>query len=577
MILLRVIPSRPPRRTRPITQQAPASGFATRHFARISPAVSPLFATLTDTAQLVENKGSLSPLFATLMRYVRHKSFICHSYKKHGGCIHPLSFLPCALASLLLATLVAGCSNRPLALAIVHATVIDATGSPPKPDTTVVIIGQQISAVGPSASTPVPPNASIFDATGKFLIPGLADMHVHLTGTGEPAGSRKFILPLLVANGITTVRDMGGKVEYLTQVRSEIAHGSFLRSPLIGPQVFFAGPYLDGDPPGYQPSIVVSNASEARNAVDLLAGQHVDFIKTQSRLSRDAYFAIAEESHKQHIRFVGHVPDRVSALEATNAGQASIEHLTGVLLACSSKEDELRQEQFAPDPPNETPEQALARSRAWQRKLLDSYSEERAAALFRAFVTNHTWQVPTFPIFVHLGFLTPKTDLSLDPRVKYVPQNEQKIWQQGINGRLERRSEADFALREEIVARSLEVVGKMQAVGVRIMAGTDTAAPNVFPGSSLHEDLAYLVQAGLTPMQALQAATKNPAEFLGQPNTHGTIELGKSADLVLLDANPLDDIQNTQKIRAVILRGQLLDRPALDGLLSSAEKFARIH
>ena len=496
-----------------------------------------------------------------------------HLYEKHGGEGLP----PAAFAALLLSlalSAVACSSSQPPALAILHAIVIDATGAPPRPDSTVLISAGKIAAVGAVGSTPVPSNASILNATGKFLIPGLADMHVHLTGAGEPTGSRKFILPLLVANGITTVRDMGGRVEYLTQLRSEIAHRPFLHMQILGPQIFFTGPYLDGDPPGYQPSIVVKTPAEARRAVDLLANQHVDFIKTQSRLSREAYFAIAEESKKRGIPFVGHVPDRVSALEASNAGQASIEHLTGILLACSSKEDELRREQFAPDPPSETPEEALARSRAWQRKLLDSYSADKAAALFRAFVANRTWQVPTFPITIHLGFVTPKTDLSNDSRMKYVSQNERKIWQEGIKGRLEYRSEADFALREEIVARSLELVGKMQAAGVRIMAGTDTAAPNVFPGSSLHEDLAYLVEAGLTPMQALQAATKNPAEFLGKLNTQGTIEPGKSADLVLLDANPLDDIHNTQKIRAVLLHGQLLDRPALDSLLSSVGHFA---
>jgi len=161
--------------------------------------------------------------------------------------------------------------------------------------------------------------------------------------------------------------------------------------------------------------------------------------------------------------------------------------------------------------------------------------------------------------------------------MKFVPQQERKIWQVGIQGVLAHSGPEDFALREEIVKRSLEIVGKMQQAGERIMAGTDTPAPNVFPGSSLHEDLVYLVQAGLTPMQALQAATKNPAEFLNQLDTHGTIAPGKFADLVLLDANPLTDIHNTQAIRAVVLRGHLLDRPALDALLTSVEHFAATH
>ncbi len=454
-------------------------------------------------------------------------------------------------------------------LAIEHVTVIDMTGAPLAPDQTVLIEKEKIVAVGPSQSVATPSGARILDGSGRFLIPGFADMHVHLTGAGEPDGSSKFILPLLVANGITTVRDMGGKVELLKGLRDEVGAGK-----TIGPKIFFTGLYLDGDPPAYQPSIVIKNADDARSAVDQLKREGADFIKTQSHLEREAYLAIAVESKKQGIRFAGHVPDRVSALEASQAGQASIEHLTGVLLACSSKETKLREEQFASGPPNETMEQALARSRAWQRKLLDSYSPEKAANAFRAFAVNGTWQVPTFPIMAHLGFMTPKTDLSQDPRMKYVAQNERALWKQGIAERLENRSDADFALREEIVKRSLAVVGEMRRAGVRFMAGTDTAAPNVFPGFSLHEDLAFLVQAGFTPMGALQAATRNPAEFLGRFDSQGTIAVSKNADLVLLDANPLDDIHNTQRIRAVILRGKLLDRSTLDELLTNVEKFA---
>ncbi len=475
-----------------------------------------------------------------------------------------------ALFALTIITLLSSCS-RPTnpALAITHVTVIDATGSPPKPDMTLLIAGERIATLGPSGSTAIPRGARSLDATGKFLIPGLADMHVHLTGAGEPSGSRQFILSLLLANGVTTVRDMGGNVEDVLRLRNEVTSG--IRP---GPQIFFTGPYLDGDPPAYQPSIVVKSASEARAAVDRLAIEGVDFIKTQSRLSREAYFAIAQESKQLHIRFVGHVPDRISATEASQAGQAGMEHLTGILLACSSKEEDLRRARFAPDPGNETQAQAHARDRAWRRELLDTYSPQKADALFHAFVTNGTWQVPTFPIMVHFGFVTPKTNLLLDPRVRYVPQNVRKIWLQGVQAQLENYSEADFTLREEIVKHSLEIVGKMQAAGVRIMAGTDIAAPNVFPGFSLHEDISFLVEAGLTPMQALQAATKNSAEFLGKLKVQGTVEQGKLADLLLLDSNPLDDIHNTQKIRALVLRGKLWDRTALDGLLASVEKFA---
>ena len=477
-------------------------------------------------------------------------------------------------ASLFLGSVACGllfsCSGpRQYALAITHVTVIDATGAPPQSDMTVLISDERVIRIGASSATAIPVGAQIVDATGKFLIPGLADMHVHLTGSGEPTGSREFILPLLLANGITTVRDMGGKVEYLSQLRREIESGKRL-----GPRIFFPGPYLDGDPPGFQPSIVVKSPAEARNAVDQLKKEGVDFIKVQSMLGRDAYFAIAEESKKQGMRFVGHVPESVSALEASEAGQASIEHLTGILLACSSREEELRRRRFAPQPLNAPIAQLHANERAWRRDLLDSYSDARAAALFDAFMKNGTWQVPTFPTLVQLGFVTPKTNRLQDTRMRYVPQNARKIWNQGVSAQLQGYTDEDFALREEIVTRYLAIVGKMEVAGVRIMAGTDMAAPNVFPGSSLHEELAYLVQAGLTPMQALQAATKNPAEFLGKLPAQGTIVQGKIADLVLLDADPLADIKNTQRINAMILRGKLLERKALDEMLANVEKFS---
>src|SRR5712672_2138833 len=166
------------------------------------------------------------------------------------------------------------CSTpRTPALAITHVTVIDATGAAPRPQITVLIVDGHIASISPSSSTTVHRGVRIVDGTGKFLIPGLADMHVHLTGAGEPNGSREFIIPLLLANGITTVRDMGGNVEDLAHLRMEISSG--VRN---GPQISFTGPYLDGDPPAYQPSIVVKTAGEARAAVDRLAIEGVDFI-----------------------------------------------------------------------------------------------------------------------------------------------------------------------------------------------------------------------------------------------------------------------------------------------------------
>jgi imidazolonepropionase-like amidohydrolase len=471
------------------------------------------------------------------------------------------------------AALLGSCSPPlPPAIAIIHVTVIDATGATPRPDSTVVVVDSLILVIGPTASTAIPQNAKIIDGAGKFLIPGFADMHVHLTGAGEPAGSRQFIIPLLIANGITTVRDMGGKVEYLKVLRREIASGK-----LDGPQIFFTGPYLDGNPPSFQPSIVVQNGAEATAAVQELKSEGVDFIKVQSRLQAEAYYALAHESQKQGIRFVGHVPDSITAAAASDAGQASIEHLTGVLLGCSTREEELRQRKLAATSSGETKAQVLARDRLWTKELLNSYSPKEAANLFHKFAANGTWQVPTFPLLIDLAYLVPENDRKGDPRLKYIPKNVRETWDQSRDELLDSRDEKDFALRRRLVSQSLAAVKAMNEAGVPFMGGTDSTAPNVFPGFSLHEDLFYFVKAGLTPMQALQATTSKPAEFLGRSAEQGTIETGTRADLVLLDASPLDDIKNTEKIRAVILNGKLLERRDLDALLAGVERFAATH
>jgi imidazolonepropionase-like amidohydrolase len=475
------------------------------------------------------------------------------------------------LTSLIGVFLLWSCSKQQFdhAFAITHVTVIDGTGSPPRTDMTVLLSDDRIATVGSFKSTSVPKNVRILDATGKFLIPGLVDAHLHLTGSGEPAGSREFMLPLLLANGITTVRDMGGYLDSLTPLRKELENGRRL-----GPHILFAGPYLDGNPPSFQPSLVVTNTTEANQDVHTLAAGGVDFIKVQSVLSRDAYFAIAAACRREHISFVGHVPDRITAAEASDAGQKSIEHLTGVLRACSSDEPHLMREQLAPAPKNETPQGSHAREIAWEEQLLQTYSTENAANLIATFLRNQTWQVPTLILLRNDAYPGPQTDSLDDPLLKFVPRVIVKNWKQARQNEDQFSTPNEFALRQRLLDQSMSIVEEMQHAGMRIMAGTDSAAPFVIPGFALHQELALLVKAGLTPMQALQAATKNPADFLGKLKTQGTIESGKTADLVLLDADPLADIHNTQKIYAIILRGKLFNRAVLDEMLSSVEKFA---
>jgi imidazolonepropionase-like amidohydrolase len=454
-------------------------------------------------------------------------------------------------------------------LAITHVTIIDMTGAPLRADQAIIIKKDRIEAIGASNAVAIPLGAQVLDARGKFLIPGLVDMHIHLTAAGEPDGSRKFMLPLLLANGITTVRDMGGYLESLRPLHKEIQEGKRL-----GPQILIPGPYLDGSPPSFQPSFVVTTPVQAAEDVHQLVALGVDFIKVQSMLSRDAYFAIAKAAQREHITFVGHVPDQVTAAEAADAGQHSIEHLTNVLRGCSREEPKLMREQLYMPLKQEAPEQSHGRIVQWQRELLDSYSPAKAAALIAKFKEKEVWQTPTLILLKNDAFPTLENPDASDARTKLIPPRTFDIWKKSRSAQMQTLSPQDFELHAQLLRKSMDLVAEMQKAGVHILAGTDSPAPYVFPGSGLHDELQLLVESGLTPFEALQSATKSPAEFVHTAKDSGTIEKGKFADLVLLDANPLDNIRNTCKIHAVILRGKLLDRSALDQLLTDTQSFA---
>jgi len=438
------------------------------------------------------------------------------------------------------------------------------TGAAPRSGQTVLVVGDRIMTVGAAGSVRLPPGATIADGTGKFLIPGLADMHVHLTAAGEPDGSRRFMIPLLLANGITTVRDMGGYLESLVPLRQEISKGK-----RIGPQIVFAGPYLDGSPLSFEPSFVVNNPTQANDDVRQLVRRGVDFIKVQSTLSRDAYFAIAEAAQREQIVFVGHVPDRVTASEAADAGQHSVEHLTNVLRGCSSDEARLMREQFYVPPKKETLQQAHARVVRWQQQLLGSYSRPAADELIAKFAEKDVWQTPTLVLLKNDAFPTAANSRTQDERIEYIPQALLTIWKKARAEQMRFVTPMESELREQLFAKSAALVGQMWKGGVHVLAGTDSPAPYVLPGFALHEELAMLVDAGLAPMEAIEAATREPAEFLGRAKDSGTVAAGKYADLVLLDANPVDDIRNTRRISAVVLRGRMLDRAALDRMLEA--------
>ena len=434
-------------------------------------------------------------------------------------------------------------------------TVIDMVSRTPRPRMTVVITGNRISNIGPRLK--IPKTANVIDGRNKFLIPGLWDMHVHLFNNSQQAGTdnHKIYFPLLIANGVTGVRDLWTDAEDQVLVRRWQAHMAAGR--MLAPRIAPGSHIIDGSPTHLPNMLPVATPDEARRAVRAQKAAGAGFIKVYWRLTPEAYAAIADESKKLGIPFAGHVPFAVSAFDASDAGQKSIEHLTGILETCSSKEDELRKAT------NLTPPQLT--EQLWQ-----TYDGNKCKDLFRRFAKNMTWQMPNLVLHRMLAFRR-EEEFRKDPRIKYAPAPDAEEWLAPP------RQPAAFTLevRKQRLAKLLETVGTMHRMGVPILAGTDLGNPFMFAGFSLHDELELFVQAGLTPFEALQTATVNPSRYLGREKELGTIEKGKLADLILLDANPLVDIRNTTKISAVVTNGRMLDRTAVDGLLSEAEKSAR--
>ena len=385
-------------------------------------------------------------------------------------------------------------------LAITHVTLIDTEAGRARQDYTVIISGDRITAVGPAKSVKVPRGAQILDGRGKFLIPGLWDMHAHLFATlpldpNDPA-PRDFFAPRFLANGITGVRSMWDDPGAIRRLRT---------SPGV-PRIISCGPIVDGPQPYVPGAVACANATQGRETVRRLKAEGVDFIKVYSLLPRDVYFAIAEEARTVGLPFAGHLPNSVTPEEASGAGQKSFEHLMG----------------------------------------LESLDPKKAPTVFAKFVQNGTWQTPTLTALRGLTYFDDPERLK-DPRISSLPPLFQQYWKSGGAG--VKSDEAKFQ-------HQLDLVATMHRAGVKILAGTDTPNPFVFPGESLHEELELLVKAGLTPAEALQCATLRPAEYLGMTDRLGSIAAGKFADLVLLDADPLANIANSRRISAVILNGQ---------------------
>jgi imidazolonepropionase-like amidohydrolase len=447
-------------------------------------------------------------------------------------------------------------------LALKHVHVVDTGTLSVRDDQTVVINGARISVIGPSKQTKLPAGCQVVEARGKYLMAGLWDMHVHIAGvSADPAWSKRALLPLLLANGIVGVRDMGGDLEALLAWKREIENGT-----LLGPHIVAGGPWLSGGGKKSAEQYPVMDADEARTAVRDLKLRGADFIKVISLPNRDAFFAVADESKKQKIEFVGHLPIEVSALEASNVGMRSIEHFfySAFSLSVSAKEVELRERLMTA--------QQKGDSAAWEqisREADETYSAEKAAAVYDSLKKNGTWVTPTLASMDTASHAEKwKAD---DAQLEFVPIELAKQWRASINDERAKKR-AEWLGRQ--ISSDWKLAAELHRAGVAELVGSDSLDMFVFPGESLHRELAELVRAGFTPGEALRAATLGAAQFLHREDDFGAVTVGKLADLVMMDANPLEDISNTRKIRAVVRAGNYLDRGALDRLSADAKAAA---
>ena len=431
---------------------------------------------------------------------------------------------------------------------------------------TVVVRGNRITRIGTSSSVQAPDNATMIDGAGKYLIPGLWDAHVHLTFERDvtPAMFRQFL-----ANGITSIRDTGGLLELVLPLREKAR-----KDTKNSPRVMVAGPLLDGEPTVYdgkgRPKLGLGAASvpEAEALVDQFSAAGVDFIKAYEMLSPAAFGAVILRANSKGLQVTGHVPLSMDVISASNAGLRSMEHLRNLEMSCSRHAEQLLQERRCLLERGAHEAGGILRSRihrAQRMRAVKSQDPAMRDEVLRVLAANDTWQIPTLTIITVHGYNAPP---EWHETFKYLPESAHRRWMENA---LRRNPRPRGAARGAYAEWAFDMVGRMSELGIGIMAGTDCPITNLTPGFSLHEELKLLAECGLTPMQILEAATLKPAQYFGMETEIGAIRENMLADLVLLDANPLQNIGNTSKINAVVRDGKLCDRRALDQMLKQLE------
>lgn len=440
-------------------------------------------------------------------------------------------------------------------LAFTHVTVVDVEKGERLEDHTVLIEGDRIRTVAPSLFVRVPPNASVVDATGRYLIPGLWDMHVHPDDPEvwelEPEPEqRDLLLPQFPLWGVTGVRDMGGAWSVIRDWRDRIAAGD-----LLGPRIVAAGPLIDGPEPMWPGSVAVADSAAAIWAVDSLLATGIDFLKVYSLLPRDAFFSLARQAGARDAVFAGHVPNGVDPLEAAEAGMNSLEHAVlfprplADLQAVRARVDRLGTEATSDE-----------RRSTFIRGIAGEYDADRARDLFQRLSELGTYVTPTLLVSRRNAWFD-AGQADVVAQLPYMPAYIRRWWTPEQNVHLRDRTPESARDLQVLYATMARITAEMHAAGVRLLVGTDTGGnPHLFPGFTVHEEMEELVAAaGMSPAEALRAATLYPAAYLGLNDEIGTVAEGKRADLVLLDADPLENIRNTRAIAGVVVGGHWID------------------
>jgi imidazolonepropionase-like amidohydrolase len=438
--------------------------------------------------------------------------------------------------------LAVACSvDSPADLVVRNVNIVDVETGNISENQTIEIRKGEIAGIHDSG-TEVAANNTI-EASGKYVIPGLWDMHVHFRGGDSLISENKRLLELYIANGITTVRDAGGDITpAILDWKDQIKAGD-----MVGPQIFTSGPKLDGPDARWAGSIELQSVDEVPAAFDSLESLNVDYVKLyDSSISAEVYLAAIEEAEQRGLPVTGHMPFTVDFNEAVSAGLDATEHMYYVLKGASSEEEKItggvRKGEYGFWP-------ALT-------EVIETYDEQTAQKTYQQMAESGTALVPTLHIGKILAYLN-EEDHSEDQFLEYIPKGIQETYQ----GRLQsarQQSEEATQRRRNLRERFVNMISDIHEAEVSILAGSDSGPYNsfVYPGVSLHKELQELVAAGLSPLEALQTSIINGPEFFGVSENYGKVRQGFAADLLLLNSNPLEDIQNTRDIHSVIRQGK---------------------